>query len=202
MLLVGTLVEIIIYNSISSNGDALLNQLLSRANSVPRSRLRTTQFAHQPNSAVPLNRVSCDLIASNLRTRHRRNVAVSITCHRLVLPDQHHTVLTSTPNRRRCAHGVTITTSATSIKVLLVSTVHNAGQRARHRLAIYKLVNIQRIILTIGGLSNIKCSRNVCGRLITRISSATHHVRVRSIVPIPISTLINSGILTRSPGAP
>lgn len=196
----GSLLHFLATKSISSNGSALVNHLLFSDGGLCRSRLSTLR--HSDGHVKGTNsRVSCTLLLSNLGTRHRRKVAVSITCH-CFDAGGHGFVVTSAPKRRRCAHGVVANNSATGLTVVLISTHAKIVARAHHRACLISLLNVGRIILTIGGVSLISFSGGVfsgvissCGRFITPLG-------VPSVAYVPLSTLSNSGIIRGDSHAP
>lgn len=196
----GSLLHLLATNSISSKGSALVNHLLFSDGGLCRSRLSTLR--HSDGHVKGTNRrVSCTLLLSNLGTRHRRNVAVSITCH-CFSAGGHGFVVTSAPKRRRCAHGVVANNSATGLTVVLISTQAKIVARAHHRAFLISLLNVGRIILTIGGVSLMSFSRTHFGRVISRCGGFMRPLNVPSMGYVPLSTLSNSGIISGSRHAP
>lgn len=196
----GSLLHLLATNSMSSKGSALVKHLLFSDGGLCRSRLTTLR--HSDGHIKGTNsRVSCTLLYSKLGTRHRRNVAVSMTCH-CFSAGGHGFVVTSAPKRRRCAHGVVAKNSATGLTVVLMSTHLNIVARAYHRAFLMSLLKVGRIILTIGGVSLIKFSRRHFGRVIARCGGFMRPLKVPSIAYVPLSTLSNSGIIRGSRHAP
>lgn len=196
----GSLLHLLATNSMSSKGSALVKHLLFSDGGLCRSRLSTLR--HSDGQLNGTNRrVSCTLLLSNLGTRHRRNVAVSITCH-CFSAGGHGFVVTSAPKRRRCAHGVVANNSATGLTVVLMSTHVKMVARAEHRAFLMSLLKVGRMILTIGGVSLMSFSRRHFGRVMTRCGGFMTPLKVPSIAYVPLSTLSKSGIISGSREAP
>lgn len=193
----GSLLQFLAYNSISSNGDALVNELLRSSGRVCTSRLSTIRTSDRHINAAN-SHPSLTLLISNLRTRHRRKVAVSITCH-CFSARGHGFVVTSAPKRRRCAQGVTANTSAYGITIVLVSTHGKILSRAHHRSCVTGLLNVHRFMITMGGVSLISCSRSHfrrVGRRCLAFSGGLGGPGLRVSV-LPLSTLRKSGMMGR-----
>lgn len=183
----------------SSKGSALVNRVLCSSGLLCTSRRGTLLLSDGMNSEN--NTVSCSLLLSNLVTRHRRKVAVSITCHCFAASGEDF-VITSAPKRRRCAEGVTIKTSFTRLSVVLISTGRKILIRAEHRTHVYTLVNVRRFMFTIGGVSLISCDRDHFGRVMGSVGRLSRALKLRSIIVVPIDTARNSGMAGGSPGVP
>lgn len=187
------------YKDISSKGSALVKRVLCSTGLLCTSRRGTLRLSSGMKDEN--NTVSCSLLLSNLVTRHRRKVAVSITCHCFAASGEDF-VITSAPKRRRCAEGVTINTSFTSLTIVLISTSRKMLMRAEHRTEVYTLVKVHCFMFTMGGVSLVRCSRGHFHSVRDRVTTLVRRLGLTGMAVVPMSTARNSGIAAGSSGVP